>query len=102
MTLSPALRRILPALVIFGVVPLVVACVPGVTGPGGASPTPAPPLTPAPPGADPVSLLSWLFTPIFQAMFIIMVGEQVCERSLSYVCAAAEAATGGAAVPSGR
>ena len=34
---------------------------------------PHPPLTPATPGADPVSLLAWLFTPIFQAMFIIMV-----------------------------
>ncbi len=74
MTLSPGLRRILPALVIFGIIPLVVACVPGATGPGGASPTPAPPLTPATPGADPVSLLAWLFTPIFQVMFIIMVG----------------------------
>jgi YidC/Oxa1 family membrane protein insertase len=46
----------------------------GAPGAGGASPTPAPPLTPATPGADPVSLLAWLFTPIFQAMFIIMVG----------------------------
>ena len=34
---------------------------------------PHPPLTPAQPGADPISLLAWLFTPIFQAMFIIMV-----------------------------
>ena len=59
------------------VVLLVVACAPG--GPGGsgspgATPTPQPPLTPAQPGADPVSLLAWLFTPIFQAMLIIMVG----------------------------
>src|SRR4051794_18437529 len=73
-TLSLGLRRILPALVIFGIIPLVVACVPGATGPGGASATPAPPLTPATPGADPVSLLAWLFTPIFQTMFIVMVG----------------------------
>ncbi len=56
---------------------VVVACAPG--GPGGsgspaASPTPQPPLTPAQPGADPISLLAWLFTPIFQAMLIIMVG----------------------------
>ncbi len=53
------------------------ACAPG--GPGGsgdpsATPTPAPPLTPAQPGADPVSFLAWLFTPIFQVMLIIMVG----------------------------
>ena len=74
MTVSPALRRMLPALVIFAVIPLVVACVPGAPGANGASPTPAPPLTPAQPGADPVSLLAWLFTPIFQVMFIIMVG----------------------------
>ena len=32
MTLSPGLRRILPALVIFGIIPLVVACVPGANG----------------------------------------------------------------------
>jgi YidC/Oxa1 family membrane protein insertase len=59
------------------VVLLVVACAPGgPTGSGSpaASPTPQPPLTPAQPGADPVSLLAWLFTPIFQAMLIIMVG----------------------------
>ena len=73
MILPPALRRMLPALVIFALIPLVVACVPGAPGTPGASPTPAPPLTPAQPGADPVSLLAWLFTPIFQAMFIVMV-----------------------------
>jgi YidC/Oxa1 family membrane protein insertase len=37
------------------------------------SATPHPPLTPATPGADPLSLLAWLFTPIFQVMFIIMI-----------------------------
>ncbi len=74
MTLSPAVRRMLPALAIAVIIPLVVACVPGVPGVPGSSPTPpAPPLAPAPPGADPVSLLAWLFTPIFQAMFIVMV-----------------------------
>jgi YidC/Oxa1 family membrane protein insertase len=73
-TLSPAVRRMLPALAIAVIIPLVVACVPGVPGGPGASPTPpAPPLAPATPGADPVSLLAWLFTPIFQAMFIVMV-----------------------------
>ena len=74
MTLSPAVRRMLPALLIALVIPIVAACIPGVTGVPGSSPTPpAPPLTPAPAGADPVSLLAWLFTPIFQAMFIVMV-----------------------------
>ena len=37
------------------------------------SPTPHPPLVPASPGADPFSLLAWLFTPIFQALFIGLV-----------------------------
>jgi YidC/Oxa1 family membrane protein insertase len=62
------------------VVLVVVACAapvePGASGVSGAphvSPTPQPPLQPAQPGADPISLLAWLFTPIFQAMFIIMV-----------------------------
>ena len=36
-------------------------------------PTHAPPLEPAQPGADPISFLAWLFTPIFQAMFIVLV-----------------------------
>jgi YidC/Oxa1 family membrane protein insertase len=73
-TLSPAVRRMLPALLIALVIPIVAACIPGATGGPGSSPTPpAPPLTPATPGADPVSLLAWLFTPIFQAMFIVMV-----------------------------
>ncbi len=52
------------------------ACATGEPGASGgllASPTPAPPLTAAQPGADPVSLLSWAFTPIFQAMFIVLV-----------------------------
>jgi YidC/Oxa1 family membrane protein insertase len=68
----PAVRRMLPGLLFFAIIPLVAACVPGAPGAGGASPTPHPPLTPASPGADPVSLLAWLFTPIFQAMFMVM------------------------------
>jgi YidC/Oxa1 family membrane protein insertase len=73
-TFLPALRRMLPGLLLFAIIPLVIACVPGAPGAPGASPTPpAPPLAPASPGADPISLLAWLFTPIFQAMFIIMV-----------------------------
>jgi YidC/Oxa1 family membrane protein insertase len=76
-------RRILPALVIFAIIPLVIACVPGVPGAPGASPTPPPPpLTPAQPGADPVSLLAWLFTPIFQAMFIVLIAVYVFLENL--------------------
>jgi len=38
-----------------------------------AAPTPTPtPLVPASPGADPISLAAWLFTPIFQALFILL------------------------------
>jgi YidC/Oxa1 family membrane protein insertase len=52
------------------------ACVPAPspTPSGSHSPTPVPtPLVPAQPGADPVSLLAWLFTPVFQALFILLV-----------------------------
>ena len=38
-----------------------------------ATHTPHPPLVPASPGADPFSLLAWLFTPIFQGLFIGLV-----------------------------
>ncbi len=59
------------------VVLVVVACAaPGAPGASGSplpSPTPQPPLTPAQPGADPISFLAWIFTPIFQAMLIILV-----------------------------
>jgi YidC/Oxa1 family membrane protein insertase len=82
-TLSPAVRRMLPALVIFAIIPLVIACVPGAPGAPGASPTPPPPpLTPAQPGADPVRLLAWLFTPIFQAMFIVLIAVYVFLENL--------------------
>ena len=50
---------------------------PGASGAVLPSPSHLPPLTPAPPGADPVSLLAWAFTPIFQAMFIVLVGVYV-------------------------
>jgi YidC/Oxa1 family membrane protein insertase len=75
---GPTLRRLLPAILIGAMVLLVAACLPG-TGGGGSpgvptpTPTPHPPLVPASPGADPVSLFAWLFTPIFQVMFIIMI-----------------------------
>jgi YidC/Oxa1 family membrane protein insertase len=77
-TLSPTLRRIGPALLIaIGIALVVAACIPGATPTGSdglpITPTPQPPLTPAQPGADPVSLLAWLFNPIFQVLFIILI-----------------------------
>ncbi len=59
------------------VVLVVAACaspstVPGASGSVHPSPTPAGPLEPASPGADPISFLAWIFTPIFQTMFIIL------------------------------
>ena len=35
--------------------------------------------TPAQPGADPISLLAWLFTPLFQAMFFILVASSLLD-----------------------
>ncbi len=76
---SSRLRRIPFASIglLIVVVVLVAACAPA-GGPGAsgsvASPSPHPPLTPAQPGADPISFLAWLFTPIFQVMLIILVG----------------------------
>ena len=43
--------------------------------------TPHPPLVPAQPGADPFSLLAWVFTPIFQVMFIILVAVYEFSRA---------------------
>jgi YidC/Oxa1 family membrane protein insertase len=69
-------------LVLLGLLALVVlvvaacgspAVVPGSSPGASATASPIPPLTPAEPGADPVSLLAWLFNPIFQALFILLV-----------------------------
>ncbi|HEX7473141.1 MAG TPA: YidC/Oxa1 family membrane protein insertase [Candidatus Limnocylindrales bacterium] len=48
---------------------------PGASGAAtSATPTPIPtPLHPAPLGADPLSLLAWAFTPIFQVAFFILI-----------------------------
>jgi YidC/Oxa1 family membrane protein insertase len=46
---------------------------PGASGSPQPSPSAAPPLQPAQPGADPISFLAWIFTPIFKAMFIVLV-----------------------------
>jgi YidC/Oxa1 family membrane protein insertase len=74
-TLPETARRLLPALVVAVLILIVAGCVPGGTpgAPGDPAASVQPPLTPAPPGADPVSLLAWLFTPIFQAMFVVMI-----------------------------
>jgi YidC/Oxa1 family membrane protein insertase len=41
--------------------------------PGASGGTPAPtPLEPAKPGADPISLLAFVFTPVFQLLFIVL------------------------------
>ena len=68
-----------PILLLALVVLVVAACAtaaPGASGaePGARPPTPHPPLTPAKPNADPLSLLAWLFNPIFQTMLIILIG----------------------------
>ena len=76
MTLPPSIRRLTPALAFIALTLVVAACIPGTGAPGSGGPTPTPtpppPLQPASPGADPFSLLAWLFTPIFQVMLIIL------------------------------
>lgn len=78
MTLS--LRRAGALVGLAGLALLLAACAgpAGTPGPSGApviTPTPAGaiPLQPANPGANPVDLLAWLFTPIFQAFFVVLV-----------------------------
>jgi YidC/Oxa1 family membrane protein insertase len=50
------------------------AVVPGASGSPTATASPHPPLEPASPGANPLSLLAWIFNPVFQALFILLVG----------------------------
>jgi YidC/Oxa1 family membrane protein insertase len=73
--LSPTVRRIGPALLFFVLVAAVMAaCAPGGTPDASGvvpTPTPMPPLQPATP-TDPLSLIAWLFTPLFQVMLIIL------------------------------
>jgi YidC/Oxa1 family membrane protein insertase len=73
-------QRWLVPLLLVVLVLLVAACAPGNGTPGSpgasgstATPPGAIPLRPATPGADPVSLLAWLFTPVFQLFFITLV-----------------------------
>jgi YidC/Oxa1 family membrane protein insertase len=78
--------RVAPILLLVLVALVVVACAeggaPAASGAPVVSPTPHPPLTPAQPGADPISFLAWAFTPIFVAMFIILVGTYDLLRGL--------------------
>ena len=80
MTLRDLRSRALPLLLLGLVILVIAACAaapggsPGASG-APASPTATPgPLQPAQPGADPFSTLAWLFTPIFQTIFIVLVG----------------------------
>jgi YidC/Oxa1 family membrane protein insertase len=67
-------------LALFAFIALVVlvaaACATGPAGSPGSSGHPATaaptPLVPAQPGADPISLLAFLFTPVFEALFIVL------------------------------
>jgi YidC/Oxa1 family membrane protein insertase len=77
----PRRELLLPLLLFVAVALLVAACSPSGIGPVGsggvaATASPHPPLTPAQPGADPVSLLAWVFNPIFQILYIFLVWLQ--------------------------
>lgn len=77
----PRRELLLPVLLFVAVALFVAACSPsGIVpvGSGGAAATtpPHPPLTPAQPGADPVSLLAWVFNPIFQLLYILLIWLQ--------------------------
>ena len=80
--LRSAIVRLLPLLGIIAVALLVAACAgrgspagsPGGSGvPPPSLPPAAIPLEPAKFGLDPVCLIAWLFTPLFQTFFILLV-----------------------------
>jgi YidC/Oxa1 family membrane protein insertase len=74
---GPILLLVVIALVLVACQGVAPAGSPGASGAVGShapSATPHPPLTPAVPGQDPISTIAWLFTPIFQSMFIVLVG----------------------------
>jgi YidC/Oxa1 family membrane protein insertase len=71
------LTRLAPILFIAALALIVAACVPG-SGSGNGSPGASPsfsqaPLSPAVPGVNPIDTIAWLFTPIFQILFITLV-----------------------------
>ncbi len=75
--LQQLLVRLAPLLFLVGIALIVGACVPGTATPGAsgdASPSfSQAPLAPAQLSGNPMDLLAWLFTPIFQALFIVLV-----------------------------
>jgi YidC/Oxa1 family membrane protein insertase len=75
--LHPQVRRLAPLLLLVVIALVVASCAPFGQQPGasgGASPSYSQaPLVPATPGANPVELLAWLFTPLFQGLFIVLV-----------------------------
>jgi YidC/Oxa1 family membrane protein insertase len=76
--LQKLLVRLAPILFLVVLALVVSACVPGTQTGGSGSPNPSPsfsqaPLTPASPGANPMDLLAWAFTPIFKTLFIVLV-----------------------------
>ena len=75
--LQSLLVRLAPILFLVGIALVVAACSPlGTTSNGSPAPTPTlsqAALVPATPGANPIDLLAWLFTPIFQVLFIGLV-----------------------------
>jgi YidC/Oxa1 family membrane protein insertase len=77
--LQTVLTRLAPLLLLGAIVLIVAACVPatgGSTASGSAAASPVhsqAPLEPAKLGASPFDLLAWVFTPIFQALFIGLV-----------------------------
>jgi YidC/Oxa1 family membrane protein insertase len=75
--LQQLLVRLAPLLFLVGIALIVGACVPGTATPGAsgdASPSfSQAPLAPAQLTGNPMDLLAWLFTPIFQALFIVLV-----------------------------
>ena len=74
--LKVLLVRLAPILFLVGIALVVAACVPGTATPGASGASPSfsqAPLAPAKPGANPIDLMAWLFTPIFQTLFIALV-----------------------------
>lgn len=69
------LVRLAPVLFLVALALVVSACLPGSGGDGSPTPTPTPqaPLAPANPGANPLDLMAWAFTPIFQLLFVSLV-----------------------------
>jgi YidC/Oxa1 family membrane protein insertase len=66
---------------------VVAGCATGTTGSPGASgaPNPSPtPLVPASPGADPISLLAFVFTPVFQVLFIALAGFYMVTNNIAF------------------